>query len=136
VDAVARGRRVAEADLPPHSLPSDGPPPPRAWADRDPDAAARLAAARAGLAELSERWQLPVENLVTPDTVRRLMWSPPAAADLEVALAAYGARPWQVQVAGPVLRAALAETAATRAARERAAAAAGPEGSADPDPAP
>jgi ribonuclease D len=122
LDAVTRGRRVSEADLPPHSLPSDGPPPPRAWADRDPDAAARLAVARAGLAELAERWQLPVENLVTPDTVRRLMWSPPAAADLDVALAAYGARPWQIELAGPVLRAALAETAATRAARERAAA--------------
>ena len=121
VDAVTRGRRVAEADLPPHSLPSDGPPPPRAWADRDPDAAARLAIARAGLAELSEQCQLPVENLVTPDTVRRLMWSPPAAADLDVALAAYGARPWQIEVAGPVLRGALAETAATRAARARAA---------------
>jgi ribonuclease D len=123
LDAVTRGRHVAEAELPPHSLASDAPPPPRAWADRDPDAAARLAFARARLADLSERWEVPVENLLTPDTLRRVLWSPPAADRLEAALTTYGARPWQVDLTAPVLREALTETVATRAARELAAAA-------------
>src|SRR4051794_29959961 len=51
LEALARGRRAAEDDLPLHSLPSDAPPPPRAWPDRDPDAAARLSFARAAVAE-------------------------------------------------------------------------------------
>ena len=38
--AIERGRRLPERDLPPHALPGDGPPPPRAWKDRDPEAAA------------------------------------------------------------------------------------------------
>ncbi|MCT7354963.1 ribonuclease D, partial [Streptomyces sp. 15-116A] len=83
-----------------------GPPPPRAWADKDPAAAARLAAAKAGVSELAERLNLPQENLITPDTVRRVCWEPPAVVGAETvasALAAYGARPWQVEQVTPVL---------------------------------
>jgi len=65
---------------------------------------------------------VPVENLLTPDTLRRVLWSPPAPDRLEPALLAYGARPWQVDLTAPLLREALAETAATRVAREQAAA--------------
>nr|MDA8435020.1 HRDC domain-containing protein [Actinomycetales bacterium] len=75
--AVDEALALPESALPATSLPLDGPPPPRAWADRDPDAAARLAAARAGLARLAELHHLPVENLVAPDLVRRLTWTPP-----------------------------------------------------------
>ncbi|HEX2075177.1 MAG TPA: ribonuclease D, partial [Geodermatophilus sp.] len=46
--ALARGRALPEGELPPHSRPGDGPPPVNRWADRDPSAAARLQAARAG----------------------------------------------------------------------------------------
>jgi ribonuclease D len=120
LEALARGRHLAEAELPPHSLASDAPPPPRAWADRDPDAAARLAYARAALADLSERWEVPVENLLTPDTVRRLLWSPPPPEAVDASLRAYGARAWQIDLVGPVLREAVAETAATRTERELA----------------
>ena len=78
--ALARGRALPETELPLHSKPGDGPPPVNRWADRDPAAAARLQAARAGLAEVSEKYSVPVENLLSPDLVRRLMWSPPGAA--------------------------------------------------------
>jgi ribonuclease D len=54
---------------------------------------------------LAEVHHLPVENLLTPDYLRRLMWAPPATrdpADLAQAvreqLAAYGARPWQAEL--------------------------------------
>ncbi|MYR61992.1 ribonuclease D, partial [Streptomyces sp. SID625] len=60
---------------------------------------------------LAERLNLPQENLVAPDTVRRLCWEPPKPADeasVGAALAGYGARPWQVELATPSLVAALA----------------------------
>jgi ribonuclease D len=50
---------------------------------------------------------------VTPDLVRRLCWSPPAtppAADADTvaaALTALGARPWQAELAAPLLAEAL-----------------------------
>ncbi|WP_241037293.1 HRDC domain-containing protein [Blastococcus litoris] len=104
--AIARGRSLPEADLPPHSRSGDGPPPVNRWADRDPAAATRLQAARAGLAELSEKHSVPVENIVSPDLVRRIMWSPPEdrdAAAVAGALRAGGAREWQVELTLPVL---------------------------------
>jgi ribonuclease D len=104
--ALVRGRELPEADLPPHSRPGDGPPPANRWADRDPAAATRLQVARAGLAALSEQYDVPVENLLSPDLVRRLMWSPPEprdAATVAEALRAGGARPWQAELTGPVL---------------------------------
>ncbi|MER5827579.1 ribonuclease D, partial [Streptomyces mirabilis] len=88
-----------------------GPPPPRAWADKDPAAAARLSAARAAVSALAEQLNMPQENLITPDTVRRVCWEPPAGADAEsvsAALAGYGARAWQVELVTPVLVDALA----------------------------
>ncbi|WP_203708948.1 HRDC domain-containing protein [Cellulomonas marina] len=90
--------------LPDSALPSvrgprsDAPPPPRAWADRDPAAAARLVAARDVVAELSAHWSVPVENLLQPDLLRRLCWTPPlpaTTAAVDAFLADGGARPWQ-----------------------------------------
>jgi ribonuclease D len=112
--AVAAARALPEEALPLSAVPSDGPPPPNRWADRDPDAAARLVAARAALAELSARVSIPVENLLSPDLVRRLVWSPPADADpaaVGTVLAAGGARPWQVELAAPLLADAVKATA-------------------------
>jgi ribonuclease D len=108
--ALARGRELPESELPPQSRPGDGPPPVNRWADRDPAAAARLQAARAGLAELSERWRVPVENILSPDLVRRLMWSPPEQRDADgvaAALRAGGAREWQVELTRDLLTDAL-----------------------------
>jgi ribonuclease D len=104
--ALDHGRSLPEAELPLHSKPGDGPPPVNRWADRDPAAAARLKAARAGLAALGEQHAVPVENLLSPDLVRRLMWSPPSPATPEAvaeALRAGGARPWQVELTGGLL---------------------------------
>lgn len=117
--AIERGRRVPERELPPHALPGDGPPPPRAWRDRDPEAAARLAGSREAVAALSEQHAVPVENLLTPDLLRRLCWRPPAdtsAAGLASALRAAGARQWQVDlVSGPVAEAFAAAPGRVRA---------------------
>ncbi|HEU4566475.1 MAG TPA: HRDC domain-containing protein [Marmoricola sp.] len=109
VDALRTSRELPESELPPVANRSDGPPQVRAWADRDPEAAARLAKARAAITALSEELDVPAENLLTPDYLRRVLWSPPDVpdADLDEAVAAelrrLGAREWQIGLAGPVI---------------------------------
>jgi ribonuclease D len=104
--AIARGRALPESELPVHSKSGDGPPPVNRWADRDPAAATRLQAARAGIADISEKYSVPVENILSPDLVRRLMWSPPEPRDalaVAEALRAAGAREWQLELTLGVL---------------------------------
>jgi ribonuclease D len=93
-------------DLPPLHLPTNAPPPPRVWADRDPEAAARLATARPILQEKAEQLNLPLENLLTPDYLRRVAWRPPAEiseASVAGELRALGAREWQVGLVAPLI---------------------------------
>jgi ribonuclease D len=111
---IAAARALPSEELPSPSPSNGGPPPPNRWADREPEAAARLAAARAGLNELAEKHRLPVENLLLPDLVRRLCWEPPAAVDpdsIAALLAERGARPWQVELTAGLLATALQATA-------------------------
>ncbi|MGW1881321.1 HRDC domain-containing protein [Streptomyces sp. NPDC001970] len=112
--AVDRARALPDAELPQPGQPVAGPPPPRSWADKDPAAAARLSAARAAVSALAEQLNLPQENLITPDTVRRVCWEPPQERTPEAVgamLAAYGARPWQIEQVTPLLTRALSATA-------------------------
>lgn len=104
--AVELARALPEDELPAPALPSDGPPPARVWRDRDPVAADRLARARAALADIAEARSMPVENLVSPDAVRRWAWDPPMPVDagtVGAALAGAGARPWQVALCAQAL---------------------------------
>jgi ribonuclease D len=112
LDALAVAR--VTDDLPAASEPQTGPPPASRWARRKPEAAERLEAARTGLTELSQRVSVPTENLLTPDTVRRLCWDwePPedpadVAATVDAFLAELGARAWQRELTVPVLATAL-----------------------------
>ncbi len=133
LDALNVARELPEEDLPPTGARYDGPPPARSWADRDPIAAARLTRARADLSTLADSVNLPLENLLTPDFVRRLLWEPPAtdavpsaagdgdgATDAEddtgedglearvrERLTRLGARAWQVDLTAEVLTAAI-----------------------------
>lgn len=118
--ALEIARHMPEAELPPTARRQDGPPPPRAWADKDPAAAARLAHARDALRQLAEHLRVPVENLIAPDSVRRVMWQPPA--DVSTTLAELGARRWQVELVAPILATAIAEAKAapTQAVDEQA----------------
>lgn len=109
-----RAKDLSDAELPQPGQPLNGPPPPRSWADKDPAAAARLSAARAAVSALAEELNLPQENLITPDTVRRVCWEPPAEATVEAvsaALAGHGARAWQIELVAPLLTRALTATA-------------------------
>ncbi|MFD3942636.1 HRDC domain-containing protein [Streptomyces sp. NPDC058579] len=108
--AVDRAKALSDNELPQPGAQVAGPPPPRAWADKDPAAAARLSAARAAVSALAEELNLPQENLITPDTVRRVCWEPPTPDQVATALSGYGARPWQVTLVTPLLVEALAAT--------------------------
>src|SRR5690606_8614504 len=79
--------------------PSDALPPPRAWADRNPEADARLKTARPVIEARATELNMPTENLLTPDHLRRLAWEPPAftADAIRVRLAELGSRPWQIE---------------------------------------
>ena len=109
--AVARARGSADDELPETAggAVPNGPPPAHRWAERDPAAAARLASARAVVTALATDSGLPVENLLSPDALRRLSWDPPEPSDeraVAQALARYGARPWQIELtAEPIARA-------------------------------
>lgn len=105
LEAVERAANLSEGELPLSALPSDGPPPQRAWADRDPIAAARLDQARAELMQYAADHLVPMENLLTPDLLRRVLWSPPGPDEpaIDAALEAGGARRWQRAVAAPII---------------------------------
>ncbi|MFI6902992.1 HRDC domain-containing protein [Nonomuraea sp. NPDC050394] len=99
LSAVSRARALPDGQLPAPSSPGDGPPPANRWADRDPAAAKRLAAARAVVAALADEHRMPTENLLQPDAVRRLTWEPPAVLDdatVAGRLRSLGAREWQI----------------------------------------
>lgn len=107
---IARASSLPPAELPALSPPHNGPPPPNRWAERQPDAAARLSAARTGLSELAEQHSVPVENVLLPELVRKICWSPPETADstgVATELRANGAREWQIELTAGLLSNAL-----------------------------
>lgn len=109
-EALDRARALPDDDLPAAQAPTDGPPPARSWADKSPVAAARLAALRSAVAAIADEHTVPTENLLAPDTVRRIAWEPPSdvsAEGLSVVLRGYGARPWQVELTARALAKAL-----------------------------
>ena len=120
VEALQRVREMSEDELPARAPRGDGPPHPRTWAERDPVADRRFKAARESMLNLAQVHQLPVENLLTPDYLRRLMWAPPETREpaalaeaVRAQLASYGARPWQAElVTGALVGAILGADAA------------------------
>lgn len=73
----------------------------KSWERRFPQAHKRLEIVRPMIVKLAEDLQLPVENLLTPDSLRRVLFEP--QDNLEQQLQDLGARPWQINlVAGPI----------------------------------
>lgn len=103
---------LRDAELPPMHIPNPGPPQARMWAAKDPVAAKRLTRVREVLTAVALQYELPMENLLTPDYVRRLAWTPPdplTEQSVDAALTRLGARAWQRRLTVPGLTGALAD---------------------------
>jgi ribonuclease D len=104
--AIAEAMALPESELPAKRGPAgDGPPQPRMWREKRPEAADRLEAARALVAQLVERHEIPPENLLQPDALRRACWEYTGGGEqwLRAFLAGRGAREWQVELLAPPL---------------------------------
>jgi len=103
---------LASTEQPAARVASDTIPPPRVWADKNPEADRRLKTARAAITEVATELNLPVENLLTPELLRRVAWTPPATADaasISEALDTLGARAWQIDATAQVIASAFVE---------------------------
>jgi ribonuclease D len=118
--AIAAAMALPEKQLPDLRGPrADGPPQARMWADKRPEAAARLEAAKKVVAALMAAHDIPAENLLQPDALRRVCWDYSGGGEAEIVavLEERLARPWQVGLVGAPLAAAfeaLPEEAAAR----------------------
>ncbi|MDP9117764.1 MAG: HRDC domain-containing protein [Actinomycetota bacterium] len=110
--AIEQARQLGEDELPPTTGPvGDDMPPSARWRDRDPVAAERLAKLREVVTGLAGENSVLAQNLLPSEIVRRVAWQPPDhPTQLSVAarLRELGARPWQVEITGQPLAAALA----------------------------
>jgi ribonuclease D len=110
LEALNAARALPEDQLPTTPA-SDGPPPPHRWAERDPVAAARLVRSREVVTSIATAYKVPAENLLAPDSVRRLAWSPPETLTPDTVgetLRELGARAWQIDLTAERLATALA----------------------------
>ena len=91
-------------------------PPIKLWRDKFPEKYAPLSHARAAIELIAQENEIPVENLITPEHVRRVCWKPPTGATevlslraVEQALIDLGARQWQIALVAPAVATALLE---------------------------
>jgi ribonuclease D len=91
-------------------------PPIKLWRDKFPEKYAPLSHARAAIEQIALDNSIPTENLITPELVRRICWSPPQGATavqsidaVREFLLSHGARTWQVDLVGESISAALLE---------------------------
>lgn len=105
-EAFQHGQTLPKDQWPEPAPTPDGPPAPKLWKDRDPAAAARLQRTKAALTKLSNDVNVPLENLLLPDTVRRICWEPASTTDIaaiEDQMRTLGARTWQIQTCAPLI---------------------------------
>ena len=99
--------QLSESELPALRGLSVGLPPAKLWKERNYLAHARLSHARAAVIERAEQLNMPVENLISPEVIRQLVWKNPPESGLqsyiEDLLAQNGARPWQIEQIASVL---------------------------------
>jgi len=116
LDSIASAVALPEDQWPAMRTNADTLPPIKLWRDKFPEKFAPLSHARAAIELIAEENQIPVENLITPEHVRRVCWKPPVGAtstlsvsEVESALSELGARQWQIDLVAPSLAAALLE---------------------------
>ncbi len=88
---------------------AEGIPNHRIWANKHPEADARLNALKFAMSELSTMYSMPTENILTPDYMRQLAWHLEMSSVQQIAefLTSVGARSWQVDLVAEAFSAAL-----------------------------
>ena len=124
ITSITTALELPEDQWPEARSKTDTLPPIKLWRERFPEKFIPLSHARFNLAAKAQELSIPLENLISPELVRRICWSAPESSVL-AALEALGARRWQSEIAAPILEAALLETVALEIAE--------PEG--EPEPA-
>jgi ribonuclease D len=116
LESIASAVALAEQDWPQMRTSADTLPPIKLWRDKFPEKYAPLSHARVRLEKISEENSIPVENLISPELVRRICWSPPAGSTenlqveaVQAQLLALGARTWQVNLVAVAISEALLE---------------------------
>lgn len=116
LNAINVGKALPESHWPQMRADTDSMPPVKVWRDKFPAKFAPLSHARAMIENEAERLSIPAENLISPDLVRRLCWSPPEGSTVTLnteavisTLAELGARTWQAELVSPLIAAALLE---------------------------
>ena len=116
LDSIASAVALPEDQWPTMRTNADTLPPIKLWRDKFPEKFAPLSHARAAIELIAQENQIPVENLITPEHVRRVCWKPPVGATstlsvslVQSALSELGARQWQIDLVAPSLAAALLE---------------------------
>ena len=118
-DAYTRGSSAK--DLVELRIKSTGIPNHRNWPQKFPEANARLVAAKAVIAELSTKMNMPPENILSPDTMRAICFEPPtelSAIAVSDFLESKQARKWQVTAVAERFVEALATTAVVESSAE------------------
>jgi len=116
LDSIAAAVALPEDQWPTMRTNADTLPPIKLWRDKFPEKFAPLSHARASIELIAQENQIPVENLITPEHIRRVCWKLPIGAtstlsvsEVEKALTELGARNWQIDLVAPALAAALLE---------------------------
>ena len=108
ISAISDAVALSEGQWPQVRTDSDSLPPLKIWRERFPDKYAPLTHAKARLMEKAAELSIPLENMLTPEYIRRICWNAPKG-EVAGALATLGARSWQIEIAAPILEAALLE---------------------------
>ena len=119
-ETYLRASQLRESDWPQLRSKSDSLPPVKIWKVKFPLAYARIMHARLRLSELAEKNSVPLENLLTPEVARTIIfdnahekehrYSPALVAKVETQLRLNGAREWQIEKCADVLAQSLCET--------------------------
>lgn len=114
IAAIASALSLTEDQCPPMKIKGDSLPPVKIWRDRFPERYAPLSHARAGTLAVAAELNLPVENLMTPELIRRACWNLPQGehelSEIQSLLQEWGARDWQIDVVAPILQASLRQS--------------------------
>jgi len=107
LNAVSLAVALPESEYPEMRAAGDSMPPTKIWKERFPEKYAPFTHARAAVESRATELNIPVENLISPEVIRKLVWK--SSTDVTKDALELGARPWQVSEIANLVTAALLE---------------------------